>query len=395
MSLRPHHLLDLQEWQRKLGGSFFAYDLDSMQNHLESLKSPGLRLWYACKANPLSAVLQTVDKAGLSFDVASLGELNQVLSQGVNPGRILLTGPGKSAAFLERAFGAGVKTFVAESRAQLVALEALAQKYKIRPRVLIRLQLSWEGEEGSVLGGSKTTVFGLESSAWGALDFPALHISGVHVFQWGNLQEASRLGAIWESIAVEARRFADEKKFPLEVLDLGGGLGIPYDQTGINLSWQELLPHLEKTRTRSGADELWMELGRYAVGAFGTYVTKVLERKTVRGENFLICEGGAQHMVRPALVGESFPVRCLDPREGDLRPTHVHGPLCTALDRLGTYNLPDVQAGDLLAFGQCGAYGFTESMPFFLCHDLPAEIVLQHNEWKVLREVAPAGSWLR
>lgn len=386
---------ELQEWQRKLGGSFFAYDLDSMQTHLESLKCDGVRLWYACKANPLSAILQTVDRAGLSFDVASIGELNQVLRQGVKPDRILLTGPAKSPAFLKRAFEAGVDTFVAESPEQLESLSRLSREFKVRPRVLIRLQLAWEGKEASVLGGSKTTVFGMEPAAWGALDFPALNICGVHVFQWGNMQEAARLASIWESIAQEARRFSQEKKFPLEILDLGGGLGIPYDRSGFTLAWKELIPALENTRKLSGAGELWLELGRYAVGAFGTYITKVVERKSVRGETFLICEGGAHHLVRPALVGESFPVTCLNGRKGTLAATHVHGPLCTALDHLGTYDLPEVQAGDLLAFGQCGAYGFTESMPFFLCHDLPAEIVLQHNEWKVLREVAPATSWLR
>jgi len=393
MSLDPR---ELQRMHGELGGSFYAYDLDSMKNHLESLECPGVRLWYACKANPLSSVLKTVDSAGLSFDVASLGELNQVLKQGVKPQRVLLTGPGKSEAFLERAFSAGVETFVAESMDQLSRLEEFSRRHKVRPRVLIRLQLSWDGEEGSVLGGSKSTVFGLEPNSWGNLNFPALNISGVHVFQWGNIQSASRLGAIWKNIAVEAKNFAAEKNFPLEILDLGGGLGIPYHQNGFSLEWKELLPHFAHTKKVSGAGELWLELGRYAVGAFGTYVTRVMETKKVRGENFLVCEGGSQHLARPTLVGESFPVTCLSSRGGTPQATHVHGPLCTALDKLGTFSLPaDISKGDLLAFGQCGAYGFTESMPFFLCHDLPAEIALRDNKWEVLREVAPAASWLR
>ena len=93
-----------EKWQKELGGSFFTYDLDAMLAHLKKLRGEGVRVWYACKANPLSAILQTVNEAGLSFDVASLGELEQVIAQGIQPERILLTGPGKNEKFLRRAF---------------------------------------------------------------------------------------------------------------------------------------------------------------------------------------------------------------------------------------------------------------------------------------------------
>jgi diaminopimelate decarboxylase len=315
-------------------------------------------------------------------------------SQGITPDRILLTGPGKSEAFLRRALEAGVKTFVAESPGQLAQLQALAGEK--RPRVLLRLQLDWEGGESSVLGGSARTPFGMDRESWGELDYPGLHLCGVHVFQWGNIQEPGRLGEIWERIALEARDFAAKNGFPLEVLDLGGGLGIPYDRAGQSLAWESLRPHLELAKTLSDAGELWLELGRFAVGPFGTYITKILDAKTVHGERFLVCEGGSQHLLRPALVGESFPAASLSPPNGPVVSTNVHGPLCTSLDRLGTYALPsDLKAGDLLSFGQCGAYGFTESMPYFLCHELPGEIARKNNRWEVLRPVAAPESWLR
>lgn len=393
MAFAPEKIKTLHQ---EVGGSFFAYDLDSMEAHLKSLATPGIRLWYACKANPLSAVLQTVQSAGLSFDVASVGELDQVLRQGISGDRILLTGPAKSAKFLSKAFAAGVNTFVAESHAQLDQLQELAQKNNRKVDVLLRLQLAWADSESSVLGGSKTTVFGLCPEEWGDLSaYKNLNFRGVHVFQWGNQLDLTKLAAIWQAIAKAARNFCADKKIPLDVLDLGGGLGISYQKSGQYLAWSEAKIILEKIKTGSGAKELWLELGRYAVGPFGSYVTEILERKTVRGENFLICAGGAQHLLRPALVGESFPAQALV-AQNTTTAFHVHGPLCTALDRLGSYELPAATAkGDLLLFSQCGAYGFTESMPFFLCHELPAELVLHHGKWTVLRPVADASSWLR
>jgi diaminopimelate decarboxylase len=385
----------LSAMHRDMGGSFFAYDLDSMAKHLSTLQSDGVRLWYACKANPLSAVLQTIDQAGFSFDVASLGELKQVLAQRVKGEKILLTGPGKSDAFLRHAFLHQVKTFVVESPTQLQRVQSLADEYKTSVDILLRLQLDWPGGGSSVLGGAKLSVFGQALSEWGELPRAAnLNYRGIHVFQWGNILSVEQLTQIWLKIAEEAQLFARTNNFSLDILDLGGGLGISYKDSS-RLEWSDLKPALEQARLKSGAKEIWLELGRYAVGPFGTYVTEILERKSIKGQNFLVCAGGSQHILRPALVSESFPARILN-KSGATDNFSVHGPLCTALDYLGHLSLPqDCAAGDLIAFTQCGAYGFTESMPYFLCHDLAGEVVLKNSTTKVLRPVVSAETWLR
>jgi diaminopimelate decarboxylase len=389
---------NLKDAYARAGGSLYAYDLDAMGAHLGSLKAEGLRLWYACKANPLSAVLECVKQSGLSFDVASLGELEQVLKIGADPKQILLTGPVKSDAFLVRAFAAGAEWFVAESHAQLHRLEQFSAAAGRPVNILVRLQLDWESGAKSVLGGNKITAFGLGVEDWGSLPkLPHLHYRGVHVFQWGNVMSVATLSQVWRRIAEVARDFSQAQGFSLDVLDLGGGIGISYEEAGGMLDWASLRAPLAETRRVAGARELWMELGRYAVGPFGTYVTKVMERKLNRGETFLLCNGGSQHMVRPALVKESFPCQNLNgARTGQGKNFHVHGPLCTALDCLGSFLLPEDSAeGDLLAFSQCGAYGFTESMPYFLCHELAGEWAWQNGTWRELRKVDPAESWLR
>lgn len=385
--------MNFQAAHHLAGGSGYAYDLDALAKHLLSIRAEGVRPWFACKANPLSAILEVVKESGFSFDVASLGELEQVVRVGADPQKIILTGPVKTEAFLKRALDLGVCWFVAESREQLSNLSRLAEGRELN--ILLRLQLDWAAGE-SVLGGSQITAFGLSPVDWGDLPaLPGIHYRGVHVFQWGNIQAAEDLGAIWERIALVAKEFSAAQGFPLEVLDLGGGLGIPYDGEGLSFSWAAVVPWLQSARAISGAGELWLELGRYAVGPFGYYFTPIVERKTVRGENFLLCTGGAHHMVRPALVKESFPMR-IEGREGATEKFHVHGPLCTALDRLGTFDLPATAApGDLCVFSQAGAYGFTESMPYFLCHEGAAELIWRNGDWRVVRERTPASAWLR
>lgn len=381
----------------QLGGSGFVYDLDKMAEHLGSLRADGLRLWYACKANPLSAILHTVKESGFSFDVASMGELEQVIRIGADPKKVLVTGPVKTKELLQRALEFGLEWFVLESPKQFQLLHSLSEELGRPVNALLRLQLSWDSREQSVLGGNEVTAFGMDPESWGEVKSSNyVHLRGVHVFQWGNLLEEEKIGLIWKRIAEVAKEFANEQGFPLDILDLGGGLGISYKDASRRVSWKVLQQKIREAKEISGAQEIWLELGRYAVGPFGSYVTQVEERKVVRGKNILLCRGGSHHLVRPALVGESFPAQVLGRSTDYLSTFEVHGPLCTSLDKLGTFSLPEtVEAGDLMVFHQAGAYGFTESMPYFLCHDLAGEAVVKGGRISVVRKVENASSWMK
>ena len=99
-------------------------------------------------------------------------------------------------------------------------------------------------------------------------------------------------------------------------------------------------------------------------------------------------------MARPALTGESFPAQLF--RESHVRDRKytIHGPLCTALDKLGTFSLPeDAAPGDWIVFSAAGAYGLTESMPFFLGHDLPAEVISYKGDMMIPRTVKTNSDW--
>ena len=94
-------------------------------------------------------------------------------------------------------------------------------------------------------------------------------------------------------------------------------------------------------------------------------------------------------------TSQPFPVQLLRASEEPGQTFHIHGPLCTSLDKLGVLDLPqDVTVDDVLIFSQCGAYGFTEAMPFFLCHALPSEVVYQAGKFEVVRPAQPASSYL-
>lgn len=379
---------------------FFVYDLDKLANHLRNLSDQNVvKLWYAVKANPLSAVIKTLDNCGFDFDVASSGELNQVLAQGVNPTRVLNTGPAKSKRQINHFLAQGVTTFVAESINQVTWLNDAAKTHDVVLRILLRVQLRWPESEKNPLGGDSLTPFGLGCDDWLALnvnDYPNLDFAGLHIFQWGNMLSSDKLASLWQQMVPPLSKLSQQLGFKLKILDLGGGLGIPY-QTGVDpLCWPSLINALAQIKAAAQVDELWMELGRYAVGECGFYATPVVEQKTNYGSKQAILSGGINHLLRPAVTGQAFPCELLRESNAPTEPFLLHGPLCTALDFLGQHSLAnDLNENDWLVFSQCGAYGFSESMPYFLCHELPGEYIIENAQIKQLRQAESAAYYLR
>jgi diaminopimelate decarboxylase len=385
---------------QQLDTPFFVYDLDKLNVHLARLVTQtDVKLWYAVKANPLSKVIQRLDTAGFNFDVASKGELEQVLAQGISSERVLNTGPAKSPKQIKHFIERGVRIFVAESLNQVNWLNQQAQQQNTQLQVLLRVQLRWPEGEKNPLGGDSLTPFGLGCDEWQALNtanYPALSFDGLHIFQWGNMLSTDKLSELWSQMIAPLTKLANDLNITLKILDLGGGLGIPYTDSDATLDWDDLIKALAKIKQSAGVEELWMELGRYAVGECGHYANPVVERKTNYTQQQVILSGGINHLLRPAVTSQDFPVALLRETSAPNQMMSLYGPLCTALDYLGAHALPnDLNEQDWLVFSQCGAYGFTESMPYFLCHELAAEYVLQNNKLTCVRQAEDASHYLR
>ncbi len=379
---------------------FFIYDLDKLTAHLNQLTAQtDVKLWYAVKANPLSRIIQCLDSAGFNFDVASKGELEQVLAQGIDSERVLNTGPAKSPKQISHFIARGVRTFVAESINQVRWLNEQAMKANCQLQVLLRVQLRWPDSEKNPLGGDSLTPFGLGCDEWQALtvsDYPALSFDGLHIFQWGNMLSTNKLAELWRTMISPLQQLANSLNINLNILDLGGGLGIPYTQDANRLDWSALIETLASIKADAGVKELWMELGRYAVGECGHYATPVVERKENYNQQQVILSGGINHLLRPAVTSQDFPAALLRKSTAEPKAMTLYGPLCTALDCLGEHQLAsDLNEQDWLVFSQCGAYGFTESMPYFLCHELAAEYILEQGNIECIRSAENANYYLR
>jgi len=399
----------LERAARRFGTPFYLYDFEVIEARVSALSAalgPRFELAYAVKANPSLGILSFLRKFGLSSDVASRGELLAVRRAGWPPSKILSTGPAKSDADLEALVRAGVSIIHAEGEWELERLEQIGRRLRRRIAVGLRLNPPWGiAEKRVMIGGPGAKKFGFDlKSAQRILRmrrrFPHLEVCGFQVFNASNVLDARLLVENTGRVLSLALSLSKKYSVPLRSVDFGGGFGVPYAEKEKPLNLGILRKGLAGVARRVAGESrfrgtrLVFEPGRFLVAESGTYVVKVLGTKKSRGVDYVLVDGGVHHFLRPLLLGTPHRVKLVPGRIGGRpRPSSrpqkslvLAGPLCTSLDILHpAARLPLPVRGDLLAFENAGAYGYTESMPLFLSHEWPAEVGVRKGRLALLR----------
>ncbi len=408
--------VDPEELARRFGTPLYVYDLSVIDRQVEALRAilPAVaELAYAVKANPALAVVAHLGRLGLGADVASGGELATALRAGIAPDRIVMTGPGKRVDELEAAVEAGIRAVTVESPGELARLEAIAMRAGRRVPVMLRSAVTEDArlERVRLVGDDGAGKFGMDAagltdSARRAATSPWLELLGLHAFGASNVLDAGALVSHVGATVRAARDLARLTGTRVGIVDAGGGLGIPYKPHEESLDLVRLGQGLT-TITDAWPDDplladarLLLEPGRFLVGQAGAYLARVVDRKSMDGSIVVILDGGVHHLLRPALVGQEHRIRLVSgsgDASGAVRPgpVTVAGPLCSGLDVFSQHAVmvtPDV--GDLLAILDVGAYGFTESMPLFLSHPIPAEVAVRDGRSTLIRPRQEPGDWL-
>jgi diaminopimelate decarboxylase len=405
--------LDPADLAARYGTPFHVYDLDVIERQVETLRAalpPIVEIAYAVKANPALAIVAHLGSLGLGADVASGGELATARRAGIPGDRIVVTGPGKRDAELRDAVAAGVRAITIESPGELVRLEAIASAAGRRVPILLRASVGMADglERVRLVGDDGAGKFGMDepdlrAAARTAARSSHLELLGIHRFGASNVLDASRLAAHVAETVQLARAVAGHAGVELRLVDAGGGLGIPYEPHEESLDvagfGRRLASLAEGWAATPGLHDLrlLLEPGRWLVGAAGAYVARVVDRKRVGEAEVAILDGGVHHLVRPALVGQEHRVRILGASARTARswPVTIAGPLCSGLDIFAANaRLPAPAVGDLVAVLDTGAYGFTESMPLFLSHPIPAEVAISGGRSSLIRPRMEPAEWL-
>ncbi|WP_405594723.1 type III PLP-dependent enzyme [Streptomyces sp. NBC_01092] len=387
----------------EFGTPAYVYDGDTLLDDFTRLRralDASLEIFFSLKANPNISVFGLLHTAGARAEVSSLTELRTALLAGADPENVIFLGPGKSREEIAACIDAGIHAIVAESLDELGLIEAIAGERDRRQRVLLRINPARPASGVRLAMGGKPRQFGVDEDVVLGdrsrfLGFRHLWVAGIHVYLGTRILDAEAVVENTRYILDLAKRFSDVAGIPLETVDIGGGLGVPYfdneSELDIGRLGCELNPLLEGFRADHPQARLILEAGRYLTARCGTYLVGVRSVKRSQGENFAVTDGGThQHMAAVGIGSvprRNFPVSLLGRvSEEPAERWNLSGPLCTPGDILAKNALlPPLRTGDLLGVLMSGAYGPTASPVLFLGHGYPAEVLVHRGEAHLVR----------
>jgi len=371
----------------------YVYSASAIRDQYAKLAGAlaGCTVCYSLKANPNPDVCRLIAGLGSGAEVSSLKELQTALASGFHPDKVVLVGPAKTDEELELAVRTGILAIVADSAAELELVERLAQQAGAKPRVLLRINTSerltaWE----QMTGGPSKFGFDEEKVADDVrpVKLKQARIAGVQVYSASGVLAAAELCRHLEYVIQMARRLAGELGFDLEMIDFGGGFGIPYAEEESDLDLSPVGATARKLKAENPDVGFVFESGRFIVGPAGVFLTRVRRVKESRGRTFVICDGGMNSFSRPVVMRLSHPVRLVnrlaEPADGEF---DVCGPICTPIDVSARgVRLPRPEPGDVVGFFSAGAYGHSMSLQGFMSRGRPAELLTDAGQVKMISE---------
>jgi diaminopimelate decarboxylase len=395
----------ISEIAREYGTPFYLYHGETIVDRVRRVREAlGTEVSYSVKANPSLGVCQLIAREKeAGAEVASSGELTVARAAGFEPEDIVFAGPGKTDDELRRVVDEGIFADNVESLGEIDRLARIAGEMGRKIGVGLRINPTAQLMGSQMRMGGTVGQFGmdqaeLEEAVEKTLSHPELILRGVHVYTATQVFEVEPLLEHCRNIFEIALEAADHAGRPLEMIDFGGGFGVPYfekmsefDLDSFGEGFRELLKTYRSDPRLEGCRFVF-ELGRYLVADAGVYVTRAVDVKQTRGKTFVVTDGGMNHHLTATgnmgqVFRKSYPLLNLTrmsgvPEEG----VAVAGPCCTPLDTFGSnISLAEPEVGDLIGVFYSGAYGFSASNLGFLSHPSPAEVLLWRGEAHRLR----------
>jgi len=378
------------------GTPCYVYSRATFERHWKAFDSalgsqPHL-VCYAVKANSNLAVLNVLAKLGSGFDIVSMGELERVLRAGGRADKIVFSGVGKTAEEMARALDVGIRCFNVESQAELELLERVATGKGVQAPVSLRVNPDVDAKTHPYIStGLKDNKFGIaiEDAVevyQSIADSDHLKVMGVDCHIGSQLTEVTPFVDALDRVLALVDRLA-EINIELHHLDLGGGLGIRYQDENPPLPEEQMAAILQRLADRDF--EILIEPGRAIVGNAGILLTQVLYLKHNEEKNFAVVDAAMNDLMRPALYQAWMAIEpVVTPSSSSQVQSKVYdvvGPICETGDFLGKERELAIEQGDLLAVRSAGAYGFTMSSNYNT-RPRVAEIMVDGEEFKVVRQ---------
>lgn len=361
---------------------FYFYDLDVLRSTLDSIKKEsdmtGFEVHYALKANPNPRILKLIASYGFGADCVSGNEVSAALDAGFKNSKIVFAGVGKNDKEIEFGIKSDIFCFNCESIPEIEVISSIASGLGKTARIALRINPYIDAHTHKyITTGIEESKFGINT--WELDDVVKkletvsnITLIGIHFHVGSQITRMSVFKSLCTKVN-ELQEWFSEHNCELKVINVGGGLGIDYDDPENNPRFKEYFSMLKEFIDLKPGQKLHMEPGRSIVGQCGSLITRVLYIKKGSNTTFAIVDAGMTDLIRPALYQAKHKIENLS-SSGQVLKYDVVGPICESSDVFGKMiELPESKRGDFIALRSAGAYGEAMASRYNL-RDLPKSV---------------------
>ena len=376
---------------RKYGTPAYCYSYKQLKENINkfqrNFKSFSPLICFAVKSNTNLSLIKEIKNFGLGADVVSMGELMIAIKAGINPRKIVFSGVGKTSNEISYAIDKKILLINAESRSEIIEINRIAKLKKKKVQIGIRLNPNTDAKTLSQIStGKKENKFGVNIKTF--IELVSYCRSSKNI----NLKCLSvHIGSQildhkpYKKMLNVIKKVIKKTGYKFEFIDLGGGMGIPYDNKNKNLNYKKYNNAVKDFLT-THKSKIIFEPGRSIVGNIGTLISQIIYIKNNDKKKFIILDAAMNDLMRPALYGASHKTIPSIKTNKISRKVHEFvGPICESTDKFITLKkFQNLKEKDIVAICDVGAYGMSLSSNYNL-RPKPVELLIKGSKIKVIR----------
>ena len=384
--------ISVENIAKRYGTPAYCYSYDKLKENIinfkNNFKSFFPLICFAIKSNTNVNLIREIQKFGLGADVVSKGELMAAIKAGINPKKIVFSGVGKTYHEISYAIDKNILLINAESKSEIIEIDKIAKLKKKRVKIGVRLNPNTDAKTLSQIStGKKGSKFGVNNKTFlEIIDFCKnsknidLNCLSVHI--------GSQIldHKPYEKMLTAIGNFISQINYKFEYIDLGGGMGISYNDKNKKLNYKRYTVAIKKFLKKHNS-KIIFEPGRSIVGSIGTLISQIIYIKNSENKKFVILDAGMNDLMRPALYGASHRIIPSIKKNKKFKGTYEFvGPICESTDKfLSLKKFQELKEKEFIAVCDVGAYGMSLSSNYNL-RTKPIELLIKGPKIKVIKK---------
>ncbi len=383
--------VSIQNIAKKYGTPTYCYSFTKLKENINDFKknfsSFSPLICFSIKSNSNINLIREIKKFGLGADVVSIGELMLAIKAGVNPKKIVFSGVGKTSEEINYAIKKKILLINAESRSEILEIDRIARLRRKKVNVGIRLNPNTDAKTlNQISTGKKENKFGVDNKTFQKLVNYCKNSKNINL-QCLSVHIGSQILDYkpYERMLKAIGKILDRVDHKFEFIDLGGGMGIPYDQNKKKLNYQRYNIAIKKF-LKKYKSKIIFEPGRSIIGNTGSLISKVIYIKKNENRDFIILDSAMNDLIRPALYGAIHRILpSIKKLQNSRRTYEFVGPICESTDKFATLKkFQKLNEKDIIVICDVGAYGMSLSSNYNV-RPKSIELLIKGSNVKVIR----------